>query len=74
MVETSLILNNSNNDLFPLSEHFYEWEKLIMVLLDAAAMLVRSFVYVIHILQHLRQLFFDTEREYKLLHLPVFHR
>ena len=40
--------------------------------LDAAAMRVRSFVYVIHILLHHHQLFFDTEREYTLFHYLCF--
>ena len=40
--------------------------------LDATAMRVRSFVYIIHILWHHHKLFFDTEREYKLFHYLCF--
>ena len=36
--------------------------------LDAAALRVHSFVYIIHILLNHHQLFFDTEREYTLFH------
>ena len=36
--------------------------------LGAAAMRVHSFVYVIHILSHHHQLFFDTEREFMQFH------
>ena len=40
--------------------------------LDAALRRVRSFVYVIHILYHHHQLFFDTEREYTLFNYQCF--
>ena len=40
--------------------------------LGAAAMQVRSLVYVIHILKHHRKLFFDTKREYTLFYYLCF--
>ena len=41
--------------------------------LDDATMRVRSVFYLIHIPLTSSELFFGTEREYTLFHLPVFH-